>query len=185
MTGIYFSLVIPMKVKDGGLLTTGLSVTIANVIEQFYLDKEIKLKWVNDLYLDGKKVGGILVEQVKGMIVCGIGLNLMTNNFPGKLNEKATALDSNHSVDIDRNLMVATLINRILHDIPHYKERRHLLAYRQRSLLLGKRVTVKIKDDLVVDGIAKEINEKGALVIKTLNRKITLVSGEVTKVRLK
>lgn len=183
-TGLYFSLLIPaIRVRNRGLFTTGLSVTIASVIEEFYPDKEIKLKWVNDLYFAGKKIGGILVEQVRGMTICGIGINITTDNFPDILNNKATSLDANCSVDIDRNIIIAAIINQIIQDIPHYQEGKHLLSYRQRSILLGTQVTVRIKGNLIT-GIAEEINDDGALIIRTMDKKITLVSGEVIKVNI-
>ena len=182
-TGIYLSINIPMTVENGGLFTTGLAVTLADVLTAFYPYKEIKLKWVNDLYYQNKKIGGLLVERVNGMIVCGIGINLTSNNFPQNLHNIATSIDNGHTAKIDRTELVAAIINQIISDAPYYQSGQFMLRYRQRSLLLGKTITIKVNGGFI-HGIAKQIDDNGSLVVYDPGTKqeYTLVSGEVVKV---
>ncbi|MEB3284070.1 MAG: biotin--[acetyl-CoA-carboxylase] ligase [Candidatus Sericytochromatia bacterium] len=75
--GMYLSaLVKPLEIPTWLPLLTALAVTDALAA----LTPEVRIKWVNDIVARGKKLGGILVEQVRGIAICGIGLNLETPN---------------------------------------------------------------------------------------------------------
>lgn len=75
-------------------MTTSTAVAVVKVLEKFYEDKNFKLKWVNDIYLDTYKVGGIITEAALDLesssasnFIMGIGLNLATKEFPDELLE--------------------------------------------------------------------------------------------------
>lgn len=95
--GLYFSVTLPKSnIEDLELLTFLAAFVIAKIIkEKFFLEPYIKLP--NDVYLNGKKVAGILTENVfKGeQIICsimGIGLNTNIEKFPPELEKIATSL---------------------------------------------------------------------------------------------
>ena len=69
--GIYMTIVLPHKtpreIQQSGLFTTGVGVAVLNALQEFYPALPFQLKWVNDIYLFGRKIGGILCESVYQM----------------------------------------------------------------------------------------------------------------------
>jgi BirA family biotin operon repressor/biotin-[acetyl-CoA-carboxylase] ligase len=94
--GLYFSVILPKsQIKDLQTLTVLAAFIIARTLkEKFSLEPLIKLP--NDVRLDGKKIAGILTENIIGrdvkLSVIGIGLNTNVNKFPQDLEDGATSL---------------------------------------------------------------------------------------------
>ena len=116
-TGLYLSLLLRPSACIGQMLQVSHAAGIA--VCQAILDlTEIRLqiRSVNDLYLDGRKVGGILSEafsedlesrQITGLVI-GIGLNITTDTFPESLAGRAASLN----LRISRNQLAAAITNR-------------------------------------------------------------------------
>ena len=145
------------------------------------------IKWVNDIFLGGKKVGGILTEAITefesrstGEIILGIGINITTmpEDFPETLREIAGSLYPNGHAPITRNRLAGEIINRVLcEDKP---SEAHLFAqYKKRLFMLGADILI-VQADESFTAKALDINEHGHLVIQKQNGKIeTLLSGEI------
>ena len=186
-TGIYISFVLfPGKhINLMGTLTTKVCVAICRVIESI---KECKaeIKWVNDIYVDGKKVCGILTEAVtdfeSGMVeavVIGIGLNISTAEgaFP---NELASVAGSINPEKVSRNLIAAKIINEVLAVYTDGDEISLMEEYRNRCFLIGKDITY-YRNGQVRNGRAVDVNDQGNLVIEKNNGEIEVLnSGEVS-----
>jgi BirA family biotin operon repressor/biotin-[acetyl-CoA-carboxylase] ligase len=111
----------------------------------------VRLKWPNDLLLDGRKVGGILVEASPVRAICGIGINL--TSAP----ESAAKLDESRD----------ELLERLLPAIERWSSApvASLLArWRELSDTIGKKVRVELPDR-IIEGTANDIDASGALVI--------------------
>lgn len=191
-TGLYFSLVVPNPTNalaNVGLLTTGVAVSVLNVLQQFYPNKNFGLKWVNDIYLDQYKVGGIITEASLELestsaaaFIVGVGLNLTTTDFPRELQARAQAVDP--SMSVDRNRLAAALLSALVALSKRYATADFLPAYRAKSLVLGQQVTLQVGDS-VVNGVAEDIDEHGGLVVRMLTgERRTFTSGEVIRVGL-
>ena len=189
-TGLYFSMILPSPTDrplQAGLMTTTFAVLIVEVLKQFFPDQDFQYKWVNDIYLGHKKVGGILTEAVVDLesrtmtsLVVGIGLNITTKKFPMNLKDKATGIAS-----ADRNLLVGRLIETIANSYLDYDHPQYLEKYRQGSMILGRNVDLLINGE-IISGIAEKIEDNGALTIRMAEGKIkSFNSGEVVKVNLK
>ena len=112
----------------------------------------VRLKWPNDLLLDGRKLGGILAEAHAGRAVIGIGVNLTAAP------DGAARLGP---VDRDR------LVERIATGLETWLARSPaalLNAWRARADTLGRRVRVEIGGE-VVEGVAEDVTEQGALIV--------------------
>ena len=100
--GLYFSLLLRPRdlASDAGLITVSAAVALARACDRFLPEgaAPTKIKWVNDLYRDGRKIAGILAEAVsrgnESRVILGVGLNLTLpeGGFPAELREKAGAL---------------------------------------------------------------------------------------------
>ena len=102
------------------------------------------IKWVNDLYLNGLKVAGILCEAPRNLqnevmgIIIGIGINVSVREFPEELRGKAGSLNR---PDLDRNQLAASLTDRLMHWTEDLSNPELIAQYRRRSFLIGKNVS--------------------------------------------
>lgn len=171
-TGIYMSLLLPLR-SDDLPLTIRAAVAVCRAVEEV-CGTSLKIKWVNDLFLQGKKVCGILAEGVDNMAVLGIGLNVKTpeNGFPGV--PVAGALDT----DADRE----TLMGRIgFHMLQALQENKNsiLNQYRERMLLLGKEISF-MQAGQKKTGRVLGVDERGGLITETKTGTEILRTGEVS-----
>ncbi|KRM29725.1 biotin--[acetyl-CoA-carboxylase] ligase [Schleiferilactobacillus harbinensis] len=183
-TGVYLSLLVPAATVTPlapGLLTTGTAVAVVTVLQCFFPAALFHVKWVNDILVDNKKCGGILVEQTHQAVVIGIGLNLFTPQFPAAIQTKAGAVTEQ---PVDRNIVIAGLLDALQALLPDYHTGMFLPAYRALAPMLGRPVTVQV-GETVLAGTATAINTAGALVVTAADgQQHVLTAGEVTKVTL-
>lgn len=92
-TGLYMTVIVPMgiPITSQVTMTTRVAVAVSKGLDKF-INVKTGIKWVNDIYLDGKKVCGILCEAVNdysaGILkyaIIGVGVNLTTQNFPEEI----------------------------------------------------------------------------------------------------
>lgn len=186
-TGVYMSFVLfPNRhVSDMGTLTTRVCVGVCRVIEAVK-DCKAEIKWVNDIFVDGKKVCGILTEAVTDFesgtveaVVIGIGLNVSTHStdFPEELSMMAGSINPKN---ISRNIIVTRMINEVVAVYNEKDEKSLMEEYRERCFLIGREITY-YRNGVPIVGKAVDINNQGNLVIEKENGTIeVLSSGEVT-----
>ena len=109
----------------------------------------VKVKWPNDVLVDGKKIAGILVEsQIAGQrvesVIIGIGLNVHTREFPPELSATSLALEGGR--DLDRSVILADILARLDHDVEHVVHRGLGLVHdrlTRADALVGRTITVE------------------------------------------
>lgn len=183
-TGVYFSLAVPefkLNKEKAELLTPAIATGLVNILETFFPSIKLKLKWVNDIYLDNKKVGGILTEYSTNGLIIGVGINISTQVFPSKLQEKAGSI-TNQS--FNRQKLINSLLSSVSSALDTYESGNFLSQYRHLSCLLSKNITLQLGKK-VVSGVAVNINNLGELVVKSNGRLHSYSSGEVIKVESK
>lgn len=115
--GLYFSIILPKsKIEDLQTLTILAAFIVAKVIkENFNLEPFIKLP--NDVWVQGKKIGGILTENVIGkevkFSVMGIGLNTNIEKFPENLENIATSLKIELGKEIDNEKILKEIVKEL------------------------------------------------------------------------
>jgi len=155
-------------------ITTAASVAVAKA-----LNCGAKIKWVNDLYLDGKKICGILTESVKSAeynyIMIGVGINLTTIDFPDDIRHKAGAI----GVALDKDKTIAAICDNLsrIADAPFATD--YLEYYRKNMMGIGETITYSEKGQERTAKI-EGINDLGALLIIEGDEKKCLCSGEIT-----
>jgi BirA family biotin operon repressor/biotin-[acetyl-CoA-carboxylase] ligase len=168
-------------------ITLGAGVAAADAIEAA-AGVKVGLKWVNDLVLNGKKLGGILAEMSnrdgKPALVIGIGINisLEREQVPGDLRAKLTWLEEVTQQAVDANVMLAQLclsLERIYDLMLDNQVSTILDQWRKRSVTLGKHVRAK-SGDKEWEGIAEDIAQSGALLLRTSNGVQELHAGEIS-----
>lgn len=138
------------------------------------LPVEARIKWPNDVWIDGRKVAGILVEgrPQEGWAVLGIGLNVATERFPTELNATSLRL-SGARVSVNESL--AALVASLGAWLPRSTDE-ILAAWRSRDALLGRTVSWANGAE---EGRAAGVDDSGALVVVTPSGRVTLDAGEV------
>jgi BirA family transcriptional regulator, biotin operon repressor / biotin---[acetyl-CoA-carboxylase] ligase len=138
------------------------------------LPVEARIKWPNDVWIDGRKVAGILVEArpQEGWAVLGIGLNVATEQFPAELNATSLRLTG---LSLTRAETLAALLGSLEAWLPRSTDE-VLAAWRSRDALLGR--TVRWADGSQ-EGVAAGVDDSGALIVDTADGRITLDAGEV------
>lgn len=186
-TGIYMSLCLRpgRHVSDLATITTKVSVAVCRVIDSLVGSGAV-IKWVNDIYLDGRKVGGILTEAVTdfesgmvGTLIIGIGLNIRTRveDFPEEINSLAGSV---HPGNITRNEIVARLANEVLRLYEDRDEEGIMEEYRRRCFILNREIRYTIRGETRV-GRALDVDESGHLIVEDKDGgRVVLNSGEVS-----
>ncbi len=144
--GIYLSIIVrpDFDLSKSVLVTVAAAAAVADAIEKV-CGKDARIKWVNDVYLDGKKVCGILTEGISDFesgridqIVIGIGINTTLRGFPEELLGIAGAVEGDYS----RSALAAAVIAGVLDYLEDLDSRKFMKTYREKSLLTGQTVTV-------------------------------------------
>lgn len=130
------------------------------------------IKWPNDIYVNGKKISGLLAETLSGpdglMLVLGIGLNVNTRAFPPELVPIATSLVLEHGgaahIELDRHELALALLSSLHEQLGHMEEgfRVAVQAVRERSLLLGRQIRAH-QHGTEVFGRVLDLDEEGRL----------------------
>lgn len=175
-TGIYMTYVFRVKkmCTETVRITTAASVAVAKA-----LNCGVKIKWVNDLYLDGKKICGILTETAKiaeyTYIMVGVGINLTTIDFPDDIRHKAGAI----GVALDKDKTIAVICDNLsqIADAPFATD--YLEYYRKNMIGIGETITYSENGQEHTAKI-EGINELGELLVIERDEQKCLCSGEIT-----
>lgn len=174
-SGLYLSILLyPRKTAQKSLeITAVAAVAVCKAVENC-CGVSLGIKWVNDLYLENKKVCGILTEAVTDFetgdiefVVVGIGLNLYepTGGFPKELKEKAGAILPTGQ-KVDKNQLAGEIVNRLLAEtekagIPQEYISRNIVPGKEIQIIFGESKREVIAKEILADGRLLAINEKG------------------------
>jgi len=189
--GVYFSLLLKpgSKTNEAQLITSAAAVAAARAIEEV-IGVSVGIKWVNDLFVNEKKVCGILTEAVfdmeSGLIdhaIVGIGINITRpeSGYPEEIADIVTAL-ADQSADIGnrRNRLIAATLDQFWAFYQNLDQREFLPEYRVRSIILGKEIRV-IAPNGVRSARALEIDNDCRLVVRYDDGQAeALGSGEIS-----
>jgi len=137
------------------------------------------LKWVNDVYIKGKKVCGVLVERSKDKLVVGVGINLNQKELPAHLN--ATSLYMLSAKTFDKRVFMLNLLNifnQILDEYVRFGFKSFKDRIKKKLLFLGQEVVVQ--SDTAIAGIFEDIDWDGGLLLRTADGIVKFTAGEVS-----
>ncbi|WP_026377285.1 bifunctional biotin--[acetyl-CoA-carboxylase] ligase/biotin operon repressor BirA [Aestuariibacter salexigens] len=146
-----------------------------------------QVKWPNDIYLDGKKVAGILVEvegQMGGQCECviGIGVNINLRSEQPDIDQPWTDLRAHADADINRNQIAVNLLNaltRILQEFEQHGLTNLQSQWQQHDIFYGRTVNL-ISGSQVITGTAKGIDHRGGLLLEVDGEVKTYFGGEIS-----
>lgn len=189
-TGIYMSILLRPEgytAQQAVRLTTMAAVAACEAIETVS-GKNALIKWVNDIYVNEKKVSGILTEASIGLesgfleyVVLGIGFNVSMprDGFPDELNDIAGAIFEKIGSDT-KNRLAAEFLNRFLAYYRMFPNTGYVEQYRRRSLVIGKEIQVMFPCGSKW-ATALDVDEECRLIVRYEDgSKESLSSGEIS-----
>lgn len=187
-SGIYFSIILrpDFPPKNLMLITPAAAVAVCRVVEKLS-NKKPFIKWVNDVFVDGKKVCGILTESVfskSGAVdftVLGIGINLFIpeDGFPTEIKDIAGGIFENGITDF-REQMVKEILDDFFDIYSNILSLEFVKEYKAKQILMGREITF-IKSGENIKARVVDLTESCGLVVeKEDGEREVLSTGEVT-----
>lgn len=192
--GVYLTLCMPLQMEfsDAVFATIAAGASLCGCLREFYPENEndLKIKWVNDIYLGEKKLCGILTEAFSfepgsgiQCAIVGMGVNLGTDVsiLPGELKEKAAGLPM---PPVSKENLYAVMANHVYEGIclsfSGNKGRDRILSqYREMSMLTGRTVYFT-ENDKSISGRVSGIGDGGELILETAEGMRRLIAGEIS-----
>lgn len=186
---LYFSMY--WQLEQGIQAAMGLSLVvglaIAKVLQQQW-QLPVRLKWPNDLYLDHKKLGGILVElagqtHAQCDVVIGLGLNIRMPDQTDKVVDQPWAdLTSALGTSIDRNLLVALVQHQLVLELQQFSQQgfaAYVQQFNQLDQFAGEQVTLS-SGSQTISGLCAGVDAQGGLVLDINGQKQSFYGGELS-----
>lgn len=185
--GLYMTIILKPNIlaRDALLITVLGAVAVSKAIEKTS-GVENQIKWVNDIYIDKKKVSGILCEAglnfESGMLdyaVVGIGINLSPPNggFAPEISSIATSIFENKAPCGYKSHLCAEIIDTFFDYYENINEKEYMEIYKQKSNVIGKEIEIDVGGN-ITKGIAVDIDENANLVLETDDGKKNFNSGD-------
>ena len=180
-TGLYMTLSLPLSTPTASVqkITCAAAVAVCEAVSTLS-DIHPAIKWVNDIYVDGKKAAGILTELVcddsnqPRAVIVGIGMNLCTEQFPEEF-----AANAGNFGDIEVNALCGTITARLIKYFHCLNDNSVIEKYKALNFCLGRAVRYT-QNDMPHTAKAVDIDADGGLVVEENGVITTLNSGEIS-----
>lgn len=190
--GIWLSVVLYPELDPSHMsfITLMTAVAVVKAIEKLLPKIELQIKWPNDILISGRKVCGILTEMsTEGRnirwVIVGIGINVNNCSFqlPRHISNDSISLKETVGHSVSRLKLLNYLCSELEKSYWVFKEKGFseiLEEWKSYNNIIGKYVEVN-SGNKIITGRAIDINEKGALIIKTKDEKIKeIISGTIS-----
>ena len=181
---LLFSLLIKKKtlLKLYSSISILSATVILSVLKEYNIDN-VMIKWPNDVYIDDKKVCGILLESISTSenlecIVLGIGLNVNQKVF---IDSRATSMSLKLKKDINQKELKGKIYNRLMEELERLEEGKsnYLSTIRLNNYLKNKEVYAIIDNEKVLSKVI-DINDDNSIKVESNNKIYNLLSDEIT-----
>lgn len=162
------------------------AAAVAEALEELEINAQIK--WPNDIFLNSKKICGILTEMKTEIgknpyVVVGIGMNVNIQNFPDEIKDIASSVFLETGKVIEKSLIAAKILNHfeiLYNEFVRGNFKASLDICRRKSYVIGKQINL-IENNSMRKATAVDINSEGELVVITEDGKTEkIISGEVS-----
>ena len=180
--GLYLSIVFKesLDISYASLITLFTAVAVSCAIEEI-CDISCNIKWVNDIFLNGKKVCGILSEasiscEQKTIYdyIIGIGINV-ENSIDTEIENIATTLKKETKKPINKSILCAEIIKNMQNLTTEIQNGNYLQEYKNRLFILGKKVIIDGQE-----GIVLSLNDNGSINVQIGEETKTFYAGDVS-----
>tara|TARA_B100001057_G_scaffold472321_1_gene535505 strand:- start:4 stop:570 length:567 start_codon:yes stop_codon:yes gene_type:complete len=168
-------------------LSCALGLSIAKTLNSLGI-ANVSVKWPNDIYIDGRKVCGILVELVSinsddSAVVIGVGLNYrLTNIYIDLIDKPSTDLVS-QGIQKSRSQVLSCLVEKLCEDFRRFADHGFSVFredFNRIHWLAGRFVEISQGADTVNSGIVSGVNAEGELLLREGNEEVPIIAGEIS-----
>ena len=178
---------LPKAQKSIKGLSCALGVSIAKTLSSLGISN-VSVKWPNDIYIDGRKVCGILVELVSinsddSAVVIGVGLNYrLTNSYIDLIDKPSTDLVS-QGIQKSRSQVLICLVEKLCEDFRRFAD--HGFSVFREDFngihwLTGRYVQISQGADTVISGIVSGVSGEGELLLREGDEEVPIITGEIS-----
>ncbi len=177
----------PKSQKSIKGLSCALGLSVAKTLISLGISN-VSVKWPNDVYIDGRKVCGILVELVSiksdnHAVVIGVGLNYrLTNNYLDLIDKPSTDLVS-QGIQKSRSQVLRCLVERLCEDFRRFTDSGFSVfrdEFNEIHWLSDRLVEINHGEISVTTGIVTGVNGEGELVLRKGDREVPIIAGEIS-----
>ncbi len=188
-TGVYVSVLVrhDLPLTDAEHITTVAAIAACKAIDE-YTKANAAIKWINDVYIEGKKTCGILTEASINIesgsmewVVIGIGFNVYEpeGGFPEEIKDIAGAISKERICDL-RSKLAAGFLRHFYDIFNALPDTSYIEDYKKRSFVIGQDIYV-IKQGTSTPAVALDIDKDCHLIVRYEDGRVeTLNSGEVS-----
>ncbi len=185
-SGLYMTLLFhPSGASHDGVFYTAIAAVAVTRALEALTPLHPSIKWVNDLYVDGRKLCGILCkckfnpEGGVSYMSLGVGVNLTASDMPEDIRDIVTSVEASGGGSVDRDELAVRICDEFFSALSEARES-VMEFYRSHSLLTGRRVRV-VSPSGDYDAEVRGIGGGGELLLETDDgERVTLSTGEVT-----
>ena len=171
------------------LLSFYCGVAVAEAVDQWLKLPRAEVKWPNDLYVNGRKLAGILIESqtsadgdMDWLIGVGLNVSMQWHEAPLEIRERATCMSTCLGAPVDVCEVLVTLVSRLQQAIEQWQagSTQWFSQWVDRCMLSGKVVQVQVGEHIVT-GRCEGIAQSGLLLVRDETTVHQLSSGEVLR----
>jgi len=194
--GLWFSILLRPNIKpdDCHLVNLLSAVSLADYLEQQIRGKmagnfNIGLKWPNDLFINDKKLSGILLQsnisaERINFLVLGIGLNVnqAEMDFPDEIREKAVSLRMATSHEWSREELLAGFLEFYYENYYRFlamNKKEIIELYTKKVLYMGEDIIIRMNGE-TIGGVFKGLTPQGYLVLQSGDEEKIITTGEIS-----
>jgi BirA family biotin operon repressor/biotin-[acetyl-CoA-carboxylase] ligase len=150
---------------------------------------DVYIKWPNDIYIQDKKISGILIESIHQTKTCaiiiGVGINLNNIEFPNDIRENVLSLKQITNNTFSHDALLKEIFNELKSSLHQLNDNTKIIIdyCNQYHLLNNEEITYEENQE-IKNAKCLKINNDGNLLIKDDNKTISLISGIVNKIRI-
>lgn len=186
--GLYLSIILrpELPAAQSVSITVLGAVATAEAIEETSGEK-CQIKWVNDIFIRGRKVCGILTEASMNFendqleyAVIGIGVNISPpskDGFPNEIKDIAGSIYQDSAPKGYKSILAAKIIDKFFEYYNEMEKKKYLKSYKEKSNIIGKPVSI-YRGNEVIYGVAKDIDDDANLIVDTDSGVRKFNSGE-------
>ena len=185
-----FSFILKEKLnsKSFELLPIYLATIIHKVISQY--NNECFIKWPNDIYINNKKIAGILTESIYQeklqAIIIGIGINLNNQEFPNEIKDNTTSLKIETNKIYQPEEILENIIKLFKYEFDSLTNNpEEIISYFNFHHLLNKKLITFYENNQKIIGKCQKIDKNGHLIVNINEKEIHLISGQIEKISTK
>ena len=168
---LYFSYSLEINLKELSQIVCIVGLSLAKTILSYAKNLDIKIKWPNDVFVENRKISGILIENAKDNLwIIGIGVNIVSSPKLSNSIYEATSLKENN-INITREEFLKQYLKTFHQDYSSYKQNGFdsvKQEWLKMALNYQKEITIKTEKEIKT-GIFLNLDDNGYLILKTNN----------------